>query len=744
MRKRTVLLALASQSLVVFNSFAQTTPPTRTTSQDESSIELAIFEVSETSVTGYRATSSVEGTRLNTPLANIPQSIDVYTEEFFRDLQAVEVRDVIDYQPTVQSNLWGGTNYRARGFTGVGASYLNGVAQRSGFGSQFIGNVDRIEVLKGPSAILYGADSFGALINRVTKRPTTRKIAVFDVINGSHDYWRAALDLGGPLWQSAVSNDRKLLYRTNLTWEDGKFFKEPQYRKERLLAPSLTLQLSRKTSVTFDAIYSWTKYNGNYTMLPVTQGRVGFVGFPDGTFRHVAKFHSYNEPSDVRIVKKFFAGVDFRHAFNRNWQFRSQFFREDFFQDFIETIPLLNLIVRKLPDGSYTAELPRNFRWNTNDGISYRTRNELTGQFKTGPISHRILAGHSWDEDYNRIFNRQTPNNAYPTIDVFNPIYGNNLPQLGTAQLILSNIANNSKNREEVHAFYFNELLSLWKERVYLQAGWRKQEVDRSNTNFRSAAPKAVLTDSGADTFSYGLVFHILKDQRLTFYANRNEGFIPNFQRQPDGEGLGPITGEQLEAGFKFDLISSRLTGLVSVYQIKQEGIVQRDFDRDIATGIEGWYHGVPGQTSEGVDLSLNTRISNWWNAFGGYSLLDVTDTRTGLPAGDSNPRHSASVFNKFSVMSGPLKGLNFTLGTIYKSERQSMASGNLPRWWTPKYFRVDTSIGYKWKLGKTLYSVSLRVRNLMDKEDLYFIQNINAANLEPTRDIRLQLTARF
>lgn len=268
--------------------------------------------------------------------------------------------------------------------------------------------------------------------------------------------------------------------------------------------------------------------------------------------------------------------------------------------------------------------------------------------------------------------------------------------------------------------------------------------MDRSNTNLRAAAPAAVLSDAEADTFSYGLVYHLLKDQRLTFYANANEGFIPNFQRQPDGEGLGPITGEQLEAGFRFDLVGGRVSGLVSIYQIKQEGIVQRDFDRDAATGIEGWFHGVPGQTSEGVDFSLNTRIFNWWDAFGGYSLLDVTDTRTGLPTGDSNPRHSASIFNKLSVKSGPLHGLYFTLGTIYKSERQSKASGKLPRWWTPEYFRIDTSVGYNWKMGDARYSISLRVRNLMDKDNLYFIQNINAANMEPTRDIRLQLTARF
>ena len=155
MRKLFTLLALASHSLAVFDTIAQTAPSGGTVSETESPIELSIFDVSTTSDTGYRATSSVEGTRINTPLANIPQSIDVYTEEFFRDLQATEVRDIMDYQPTIQSNLWGGTNYRARGFTGVGATYLNGVAQRSGYGSQFIGNIDRIEVLKGPSAILY-------------------------------------------------------------------------------------------------------------------------------------------------------------------------------------------------------------------------------------------------------------------------------------------------------------------------------------------------------------------------------------------------------------------------------------------------------------------------------------------------------------------------------------------------------------------------------------------------------------
>ena len=136
-------------------------------------VQLSAFEVSTSKDIGYQSSNSAEVTRMNTAIVDIPMNVTVFNQQFMEDILARDTTDVLGYEASVRKTTEN-DGFLARGVGSVSANFLNGFAQPAGFGSQSVANIERVEVIKGPAAVLYGQGGYGATINRVTKRPLAR------------------------------------------------------------------------------------------------------------------------------------------------------------------------------------------------------------------------------------------------------------------------------------------------------------------------------------------------------------------------------------------------------------------------------------------------------------------------------------------------------------------------------------------------------------------------------------------
>lgn len=187
-------------------------------------------------VEGYRATRSATATRTDTDIRDTPQTIEVIPAQVLQDLGSTRIDRATDFAGGVsrQNNFGGLTfyNYSVRGFS-TGELYRNGFAiNRGSYSAPDTGAIERIEVLKGPSASLYGRGDPGGLVNIVSKRPRDEAFTRLDLSAGSWDRYRTSLDSNTPL-----RGDGSLLSRINLAVEDNGSFRDHVDNRRQIVTP---------------------------------------------------------------------------------------------------------------------------------------------------------------------------------------------------------------------------------------------------------------------------------------------------------------------------------------------------------------------------------------------------------------------------------------------------------------------------------------------------------------------------
>jgi outer membrane receptor protein involved in Fe transport len=425
---------------------------------------------------------------------------------------------------------------------------------------------------------------------------------------------------------------------------------------------------------------------------------------------------------------------------------------------------------------------------------NYRTRNELISLFDTGPLRHRLLLGHGWSDQNDRVFTDRAPSNfgglapgsaalnddgrhatpgvafnVFPNltlaqvvkdpklagynpnlvgpVNVFDPALSTTVPNMAFRPALYPDA--DTKVFNASNEFYLNDLVSLAHERVFLLGGVRYGRFERETTNYLSGTfpfkqrvvnAQPVRNVADATTSSFGAVWHLNAAKSFTLYGNLNNAFVPEFRLQPDGTPLDPLEGKQHEVGLRFNLLSGRIVGLVSYFDILQDNVVQNDPAR------QGYFIQVSGVRSKGAELSLNTRITDEWLVFGGYTNTNSRD-QTGI-ATAQQPKHRATLVNRYSPSSGPLKGFGFTLGTIYTGSRpvpRLTSPRAEPAWTIPATWKFDVVVNYRIpRSGKgPQWEVGAKVANVLD-ETIIFAATGGRYSADPGREWQLVSGVRF
>jgi iron complex outermembrane receptor protein len=279
-----------------------------------------VEERAEGPVQGYRATRSATATRTDTDLRDTPQSIDVVPAQVIRDLNTTRIDRALDFAGGVaRQNNFGGLpflNYSVRGFT-TGELYRNGFAiNRGSYSAPDTSSLERIEVLKGPAASLYGRGDPGGLVNLVTKRPQAERFSTLAISAGSWDRYRSTLDANSPL-----DSEGNVLGRINMAVEDNGSFRDHVSSERRIVSPSLSWQLTPDTKLLLDSEFSRTDAVFDRGIAAVN-GELGsvkratFVGEPnDGKIRNdnqtldLALEHFLSESWKLRLANHYTQGT---------------------------------------------------------------------------------------------------------------------------------------------------------------------------------------------------------------------------------------------------------------------------------------------------------------------------------------------------------------------------------------------------------------------------------------------------
>lgn len=664
----------------------QTTPeqkPTPPTTEDEQKpIEL---EVTASPDTGYRVPNTSLGTKTDTPLRDIPGTVQVIPRQLIQDQGARSIADAVRNYGLIPS-----TNssrifdlYTIRGFEGGGNTLRNGLrdfVNRSTLGND-LSNVERIEILKGPASVLYGQLEVGGIINIVTKQPLDTPYYAVDFGVGSFGFYKPAIDLSGP-----VTSDKKLLYRLNADFENRDYFNDFTFSRRFQIAPVVTWRIGDNTTLTIEGQYYTRKTNSASTVALPAEGTV--LPNPNGK---IPLSRYVGEPKDDLLDRTTYRiGYNFKHRFSDNWSLQNAF--NALFMRYNQNVASINGLRPDKRIATRTVQFYEGSVWN-----NYIMDTNLVGKFNTGSIQHQLLLGFDLYRNRSPVFANKSLSLA--PIDLFNPVYGSNRGSLITST--------NTDDTNDALGIYAQDQISL-ADNLKLVLGGRFDWVETKSivTNYITSLSTTTSQADSAFTPRVGIVYQPIKP--VSFYASYSRSFTQNvgggFSR---GDIFEPSRGTQYEVGVKADF-GDKLSATLALFDLTKDNVLTQDL-RDIRFFIQ-----TGEQKSQGIELTLAGEILPGWNVVASYAYLDARITKdTRYPVGNrlqNAPEHTASLWTSYIVPQGDLKGWGLGLGLFYVGKNEGDLFNTFQ---LPSHLQTDAAIYYR----KDNLDLSLNFKNIFDVE---------------------------
>lgn len=690
-------------------------------------------ELSTVTVTGarekYVADSPSSSLRLNSPLIETPQNIQLITPAMLADQQVISMSDgvVRNVSGTVRTEHWGDlyANIKSRG------SQLQ--AFRNGFNvvnsywgplTEDMSFVDHIEFVKGPAGFMLANGDPGGLYNVVTKKPTGVTKGEVSFTLGSFDLYRTALDLDGRL-----DKNKKLLYRLNVSGQNRKSHRPNEYNNRYVIAPVISYQLDDKTKLT--AEYTWQKADMSDVGSFYVFSSDGFATQPVGATPLPAAMPG-TKINDHSLY------INLQHHLNDDWKVTGQVARFIYRQQGSSLWPsTVN------PDGTMIRAVSS---WEAESDMSM-AQAFVNGRATFGSVEHRILGGldmankqyfadwgqyHVLDTEENPFDTNNpdygTPPNGYPEFDFSTPLKERALAAGGTID-------------QRYTGVYLQDEMAFWNNRIRLTlAGrytWLKQsEYGGDPIEAKHFTPRAGISATVAkETSIYGLY---------------DQAFIPQSGRLANGDDVQPVTGNNIEFGVKRNWFDGKWNSTISAYRILKNNEITSDPNSPPASGLS---IELGQKRAQGVEFDLRGTIAPGLSAVMNYAYTDSRVTRvaegiTDINEGDIIPgyaKHTANSWLTYKIQKGVLKGTGIAGGFTWLAGRET--------YWNPSpdpeqvladYFKIDA--GLFWENERL--RITANVFNVLD-EYLYsgsYYSWLNAYywQTEAPRNVRLSLGYTF
>lgn len=670
------------------------------------SLELSTINISGQStesaygpVDGYVATRSATGTKTDTPILEIPQAINVVTAGQIETQGARNLTQALRYTPGLGVNGFTDRNAIADEITSRGFAptplYLDGAylpyAGSLGGAPQIDPyTLERVEVLKGPSSVLYGQNQPGGVVNMVSKRPTTEQRSQVKFGLGSYHRVNGAFDTSGP-----IDEEKQFSYRLVGLAKKGNEQVAHTNNERLLLAPSLTWAPSEDTSLTLLAQIQRDDGLFDYQALPMVGS---LVRGPNGQkidrdfFAGDSKYNDYKRD-------QYILGYDFTQSLTDDLKFRSTARYIDV-RDRYKGFYLRSFATDTNGDTDYTRANRVKLDWQQHN-TAYTLDNNLEFKFNTGALEHTTLAG----IDY-RHFNRKYDGyNAYNVLPV--DLYGKNNYNTSSLTPVLDTKWDNTIRQIGLYA-QDQIKLDSW----ILTIGGRKDWAEVENKDLLADT----ITEQRDHKFTGRVGLTYVTDFGLAPYVSYSESFLPTVGTaapERGGKAFEPTEGEQYEVGVKYQPYEKTLI-TAAVFQIEQKNVLTGDVEYPQYQSQQGEVR------SRGIELEVKSSIENI-DVLAAATYIDSFYTKETYGNEDNRSEAqapvSATAWVDYHFVQAPLAGLTWGVGARYTGRKPGDAANSFH---TPSYVVYDTTLSYD--LGKLSSDMrglqaSLNVQNLFDRE---------------------------
>ncbi|WP_209402534.1 TonB-dependent receptor [Pseudozobellia sp. WGM2] len=677
---------------------------------------------------GYKNTNSFVATKSATKLVDVPQSVSYVTKEVILDQAAYTVNEVVKNVSGVnQFSFY--NDLTIRGFRVQGQQnssiLINGSRMMTSFWrQQLIPHIERVEVIKGPASALFGNSSPGGTINSVTKKPLYEQKQSISTSMGSFNTFRLLADFTGPM-----TPNKKLLYRLNVGYENSDGFRDLQFSKNLVIAPSFSFIPSDKTSLNFDIVFQDSK------------GRLdrGQAVFGDGDLFSTPITTSLSAINDYLNEQNLNVTISFQHKFTDELSFNSTYLNSAYDEDLREHRTANAFWA--LGDGTedITRVAMRTFErkrsWN-NQNIS----NYINYDLDLGEVKNKLLVGYDYFqqelgpggsqlEAAAYLLKNGTATNSFNLVNIDNYVLdddGNPVANVkpfdltspnGNAMRDMSNyvfsVSNYTPYKQVNHGAYLQNQFSYKKFDLLLGL---RYDTFYDYLNYNTTDEEKVKQDALIPRV--GAVYKATPN--INVYGTWVKGYQPQTAttiNNPEAGGpFDPLNSELFEVGAKSEWFNKRLSATVAFYDLTQKGALYNANDSGNSDRLEQ----IGEEKSRGVEIDVYGKLASNWSVILNYAYNDAffttADEGTLAIFGDQKPnapRNTFNVWSKYVINEGSFSGLGFGLGYDYVSERNGSIVRNpelIPVF--PSYGLVNAAIYY----NVDKFQIQLNANNIFDK----------------------------
>ncbi len=758
---QTARLRLGAMLVVLAGSLsglAQTAAPAAS-----ETVKLPVFEVTGTLPNRYQASDVSSGGRVRTSIFDSPQTINVVTDALLKDVGAVRILDALKYVPGVtESTLPNGLDrLTVRGFQIDGATV-------DGFYDITQGNIDpltidRIEVVKGPNAILSPSGSPGGTINNVTKKPLyTDPRNTVRLEYGAFDAGSIELDSTGRLGDA----NSKFAYRILAAYRDFDGYYGNTSTKRHTFAPSLSYLFNPRTKLTLQAEFSDWKA-GAYLGIPIdpSSGSTNTATLLAGVDPKKAVYADDIYRKDRRTTYRAFFTSDLTdHLSVRVAARMASYYLDNQGLNFAPNNgnggainPATGLWTPGIvygPGPTFTpSPAPVQSRI-FNRGGQRSTVTDKKLNFQNDWVYQRDFAGVQSSTGAGFAYTSRRPDGDQSTINENLTNTPLDFDNIVLTPLIHTGVINTRENNNErTRQYYANQSLTAFDGRVIVSAGYSKIYVD--NSTIRLPRPPAVIApnvyiknDKG--TVNYGIVFKPMKDVSL-FYGHSENASPVSTNLSPAGTPDFSV-GSQDEFGARVRLLEGRLQIAATYFKIAQNAFsVPNPANLTVPAPVPPAPLLFSDRAAKGWELEFTFEVAKGFTIIG--NATDFTNRDPNNVPFRGTAEKSAAAWARYEFRAGDLKGFNVSLGTNYTDKRPgTSASGltaastptslipNQPTFFLPARTLVDLSFGYV----RGAWSVQANVDNVLNKKYLLAALSRNAVYASPGTNFRASVTYRF
>jgi catecholate siderophore receptor len=661
----------------------------------------------------YIAPVSTVGGKVPTAVRDIPQTVTVINRAVLDAQGSATLADALRNVPgiTIGGAEGGqiGTNINLRGFSARTDIYLDGMRDRGQYYRDTY-YLDAVEVLKGPSSMLFGRGSTGGVINQVRKQPILGEIKEVSATVGTNGYYRTTADFNHQLSDTAA-------FRLNLMAQDVSTTRDVMENKDYGIAPSLRFGIGTPTEIKLSALIQHNNDMPDYG-IPSVNGKPAKVSYDN----------YYGLTDDRTIQDATILNGAIKHVFNDNLTLRNQTQYGHYITDARETYTgrigtfsggtFTSLSTANIAKGNITASpmsalsvlmLSHDRKI---DDQSLNNQTDLIAKFDTGSIKHTMILGAEIgrDEYVNQAYSRKKPGilgigtlAGVSVVSLEDPAYQS------TPAGTITTRGNRAESSADSLATYINDTLEFNKQwKAILGVRWDRFQADTSNsintTNGGTAVPSAKQTVNFTSVRT-GLMYQPTDAQ--SYYASYGTSFNPSLEALTLTAGqqdIGPEESRSYEVGGKWDLMNGNLSLSSAIFRIEKTNARSL-----VATGV----YQVDGNVRvDGFEAGLTGRITSKWQVIAGYTYLDSEIVKASALDGTegkelaNTPRNTAMLWTTYNLTPEWEVGGGAThLSSVYASNTNVVQADG--------YTRFDATAAYH----QPKYDLRLNILNVTDKD---------------------------